>query len=140
MFGRITYQLMASYWPTQSAKQDDPIVADKMNNLPKIVISRTLDKAEWNNSRLIKENVVEEISKLKQQLGKDIVIFGSSNLAVSLIQMHLIDEVRIIVNPVVLGSGKRLFEGIDHRLNLRLVRTKTFNSGNVLLCYQPGKK
>jgi dihydrofolate reductase len=140
LFGRVTYQLMASYWPTQSAKQDDPNVADKMNNLPKIVVSKTLDNAEWNNSRVVKENIAEEISKLKQQPGKDIAIFGSSNLAVSLIRMNLIDEVRVIVNPVVLGSGRRLFEGIDEKLNLKLLRIQRFSSGNVLLCYQPDKR
>jgi dihydrofolate reductase len=140
LFGRVTYQLMASYWPTQFAKRDDPIVAEKMNNLPKIVVSKTLDKAEWNNSRVVKENVAEEISKLKQQPGKDIAIFGSSNLAVSLMRMNLIDEIRVIVNPVVLGSGRRLFEGIGEKLNLKLLRTQKFNSGNVLLCYQPNKR
>jgi dihydrofolate reductase len=137
LFGRVTYQLMASYWPTQSAKENDPIVADKMNTVPKIVFSKTLDKAEWNNSRLVKENIAEEVSKLKQQQGRDLAIFGSSDLAASLLQMGFIDELRIMVNPVVLGNGKPLFKGIDEKLNLKLLKTKTFRSGNVLLYYQP---
>jgi len=140
LFGRRTYELMASYWPTPTATTDDPIVAERMNNLPKIVISRTLQKTEWNNSRLIRENVAEEITKLKQQPGKDIAIFGSSNLSQTLTRLRLIDEYRIIVNPIVLGGGTSLLEGISDRLILKLVRTKVFSSGNVLLYYEPVRK
>jgi dihydrofolate reductase len=137
LFGRVTYELMASYWPTPDALKNDPIVANAMNSIPKIVFSKTLKKAEWNNTRLVKENVVQEISKLKQQPGKEIAIFGSSDLAVSLIPHALIDEVRVMVNPVVLGKGKPLFKGIREKLNLKLLKTKVFKSGNVLLYYQP---
>ncbi len=140
LFGRVTYQMMASYWPTQSAIESDPIVAGKMNSVRKIVFSRTLGKAEWNNSRLVKENIAEEVRRLKQQPGKELAIFGSSDLAVSLMQMGLIDELRIMVNPVVLGNGKPLFKGLSHKVELRLTRTRSFGSGNVLLCYEPGKK
>ncbi len=139
LFGRRTYEMMANYWPTPSATRDDPIIAKKMNAMPKIVFSRTLEKVGWNNSRLIKENIAEEISSLKQRPGKDLIVFGSSDLAVSLIQMHLIDEYRIMVNPVVLGDGKPLFKGIEDKLNLKLRNTKTFGSGNVLLYYQPDR-
>ena len=111
-----------------------------MNTIPKIVFSKTLDKVEWNNSRLVKENIAEEVSQLKQQQGRDLAIFGSANLAVSLLQMGFIDELRIMVNPVVLGNGKPLFTGIHDRLNLKLIKTRTFRSGNVLLYYQPDKK
>jgi len=137
LFGRVTYELMAGYWPTPSATTDDPIVAGKMNSLPKIVFSRTLGKADWNNTRLVKENIAEEISKLKQQPGKDLAIFGSSDLALFFIKLNLIDEYRIIVNPLVLGEGKPLFKGINGRLPLKLLKAKTFSSGNVLLYYQP---
>jgi dihydrofolate reductase len=140
LFGRVTYQLMASYWPTPSATTDDPIVADLMNRLPKIVFSRTLQKAEWHNTRLIKDNIAEEISKLKQQPGKDLALFGSANLLSTLMQMDLIDEHRIMVNPVVLGSGNPLFKGIKDKLDLKLLKTRTFSSGNVLLYYQPANK
>jgi len=136
LFGRKTYEGMASYWPTEAAINDDPVIAGLMNSLPKIVISTTLDSAEWDNSRLVKENVAEEISKLKQQPGKEIAIFGSSDLAVSLAQMGLVDEYRIMVNPVILGDGKPLFKGAD-KLGLKLIKTRTFKSGNVLLYYEP---
>ncbi len=137
LFGRVTYELMASYWPTEAAITDDPIVAGRMNTLPKIVFSRTLSGVEWKNTRLVKEDAEEEISKLKQQPGKDLIILGSSDLAVTLIEHDLIDEFRIMVNPVVLGNGKSLFRGIKDRLKLELVQTRTFRSGNVLLYYQP---
>jgi len=137
LFGRVTYQLMADYWPSPSATRDDPIIADRMNNLPKIVFSKTLQKAEWNNSRLVKENIAEEISRMKQQPGKDIVIFGSGSIVSTFMQLGLIDEYRIIVNPVVLGNGKRLFKGIDDKHNLKLLKTKVLSSGVVILYYQP---
>jgi dihydrofolate reductase len=137
LFGRVTYELMARYWPTPAATTNDPIVAHKMNSLPKIVFSRTLQKAEWKNTRLVKDNIVEEIAKLKREPGKDLAIFGSSDLVLTLMKSDLIDEYRIIVNPVVLGGGKPLFKGIAGRLNLRLLRATTFGSGNVMLCYAP---
>jgi dihydrofolate reductase len=137
LFGRITYQGMASYWPTESAINDDPEVAGLMNSLPKIVFSRTLDQAEWNNSRLVKENVGEEVLQLKAQPGKDIAIFGSSDLAVTLAEAGLIDEYRIILNPVFLGNGTSLLKGIKEKVNLKLLRARTFKSGNVLLYYAP---
>lgn len=140
LFGRKTYEGMASYWPTEAAKRDDPVVAGLMNNLPKVVFSRTLDKVSWNNSRLVKENIEEEVSNLKQQAGKDIAIYGSSDLAVTLTHMGLVDEYRIMVVPVALGDGKPLFIGLDGRIKLELVSTRVFRSGNVLLTYRPGRK
>jgi dihydrofolate reductase len=140
LFGRRTYEMMASYWPTPGAKQDDPIVAGKMNSLPKIVFSNTLSTVGWENTRLVKGSFAQEISALKAESGKDLIIFGSSDLAVTFLQQELLDECRIMVNPVILGAGKTLFEGIDEKLNLKLVNTKSFRSGNVLLYYQPGKE
>jgi dihydrofolate reductase len=139
LFGRVTYQGMASYWPTAFAISDDPVVAGLMNSLPKIVFSKTLERAQWNNSRLVKENATEEVSRLKQQPGKDIAIFGSSDLAVTLAETGLIDEYRIIVNPVFLGGGTSLLKGIKEKLNLKLLKAKVFKSGNVLLYYAPDK-
>ena len=136
LFGRVTYELMAGYWPTPDAMKNDPIVAGKMNSLPKIVFSRTLDKVAWNNSRLVKSNVEEEIQKIKKQPGKDIVILGSGSIVSELAPLGLIDEYRLMVNPVVLGAGKPLFKGIKDRLNLKLIKAKTFKSGNVLLYYE----
>ncbi len=103
LFGRVTYELMAGYWPTEDAKRDDPIIAGLMNSLPKIVFSKTLKHVEWENTRLVNDNFVEAISKLKQEAGKDIAIFGSSDLAVTFIEHGLIDEFRIMVNPIALG-------------------------------------
>jgi dihydrofolate reductase len=137
VFGRVTYQLMASYWPTPSGIKDDPIVADKMNHLPKTVFSRTLANADWNNTRLVKDHVAEEITKMKQAAGKDLFLFGSADLASTLTRFGLIDEYRLLVNPVVLGSGIPLFKGTPGKLDLKLERTKTFDSGNVLLYYRP---
>jgi len=140
LFGWKTYELMAGFWPIDPAKQDSPVIAEKMNTLPKIVFSRKERKVEWENTRLITQNVDGEIMKLKNQPGKNIAIFGSSNLCVSFIQMGLIDEFRIMVNPVVLGKGHTLFNGINDKLNLKLLKTRTFKSGNVLLYYQPALK
>lgn len=136
LFGRVTYELMLSYWPTVTT--EDPIITERMNNLPKIVFSRTLEKVEWN-ARLGKDNIVQEITHLKQQPGKDMVIFGGADLASTFMQMDLIDEFRLIVNPVVLGRGTPLFKRIRGKLNLKLTGTKTFSCGNAILIYQPAK-
>ncbi len=140
LFGRVTYDMMASYWPTEEAKQNDPVVAERMNTLPKIVFSRSLPQAHWENTTLVREGFAAEVMKLKQQRGKDLIIFGSSDLAVTFLDHGLLDECRVMINPVVLGRGKALFKGINDRLRLRLLRTKTFHSGNVLLYYEPLKK
>lgn len=139
LFGRVTYEGMASYWPTPVAIENDPVIAEQMNSFSKIVFSRTLAKAEWNNTRLIKDDVAGEITKLKQQPGKDIAIFGSANLTASLMRMGLIDEFRIIVSPIVLGKGTPLFQNVDKPVNLKLLKTRIFGNGNVLLYYQPLK-
>jgi dihydrofolate reductase len=137
LFGRVTYEGMASYWPTPAAIEDDPEVAGKMNSIAKIVFSRTLEKADWNNTRLINSNIVEEVLKLKRQPGKDMALFGSAALASTFIKHGLIDEYRIMVNPIVLGKGTPLFRGISDQFKLKLLSARTFKSGNVLLCYQP---
>jgi dihydrofolate reductase len=137
LFGRVTYEGMAGYWPTPAARQDDPRVAELMNTLPKIVVSTTLTSADWNNTRLVGGNVDEEITKLKQQPGKGLAIMGSPSLTVSLIEMGLVDELRVLVNPVILGGGRSLFRSTTERLRLELLQTRTFRSGNVLLTYRP---
>lgn len=132
VFGRKTYQHMADYWPSAPAEE----IADQMNNLPKIVFSRTLESAEWQNSTLVKSDAIAEISKLKKLPGKDMVILGSASLASFLLQQGLIDEYRVILNPVLLGSGRPLFQDVKQRLRLKLSRTKLFGSGVVVLYYQ----
>lgn len=137
LFGRVTYELMASYWPTPVAIKNDPIVAEGMNKADKIVFSRTLKKAEWNNSRLVKDNIEEEIKKMKQMPGKDMTLLGSGSIVTQFAEQGLIDEYQIMVDPVVLGEGTSIFHGITHKLDLKLTTTRTFGSGVVLLCYQP---
>jgi dihydrofolate reductase len=139
LFGRVTYQLMASYWPSADAIASDPIIARRMNLLPKVVFSRMLEKVEWENSRLVKGDAAAEVARLKSQPGRDLAIFGSSDLAVTLAEHGLIDEYRIMVNPVILGSGKPLFKGIMARLKLKHLQTRTFGSGVVVLSYEPAK-
>ena len=144
LFGRVTYQLFESYWPaaalSPSTSKSDLEISHKINNMTKIVFSKTLEKVEWKNARLVKEVIPDEIVKIKKQPGKDMVIFGSGSIVSTFAQLGLVDEYRIIVNPVVLGSGKPLFKDIRGRINLKLLKTKTFSSGNVLLVYQPVKK
>src|SRR5437879_2097801 len=108
LFGRVTYELMASYWPTPLGLKDDPEIAEKMNSLAKVVFSKTLEKVEWQNSRLVKNDLATEVAELKQQPGKDIAIFGSGTIVSELAKLNLIDEYRLTVNPVILGAGKSL--------------------------------
>ena len=139
LFGRVTYELMASYWPTEAAATDDPLIAEKMNTLPKVVFSKTLEKVEWGkwkNARLVKEDLKEEIAKLKQEPGKDMVLFGSGEIVSALAQSGLIDEYLLFVAPVVLGSGIPLFKGINKMIKIRRVGTQVLSSGVVLLRYQ----
>ena len=137
LFGRTTYQQMAAFWP--DAKTETAALAaikNKMNSLQKIVFSKTLKKAEWNNTRLIREHITDEIIKLKQQPGKDIVIFGSGTIVSELTALKLIDEYRLIVNPVILSSGNPLFKSINEKVNLRLINMKVLASGSVIMYYQ----
>ena len=136
LFGRVTYDLMASYWPTPSAIEDDPLVAGRMNEVEKIVVSQTLEKADWLHTQIIRENVAEFVAHLKQGQGRDIAIFGSARLATSLLPLGLIDELRLIVSPIILGNGTPLFQGVEGRVDLDLVRTRTFRNGNVLFVYR----
>jgi dihydrofolate reductase len=137
MFGRKTYDGMAQYWSTDQAKDDDPAVAGLMNAMPKIVVSRTLTAASWNNTTLLSGNIVDEIKMLKSQPGKDIGIFGSANLAASL--GGLIDEYRIIIAPIVLGNGTPLFTPAAGMVRLKTMNVRTFNNGNILIYYTPLK-
>ena len=135
LLGRVTYQEFAGYWPHQNSA--DVPVADFMNNTPKVVVSTTLDAVAWQNSTLIKENVVEELTKLKQQPGKDISITGSSTLVRSLLRDGLLDELQLLVHPIVVGRGKRLFPDGTEQLPLELVAAKTFSTGVLALTYRP---
>ena len=137
LFGRVTYELMVRYWPTPAARENDPVVAEGMNSLPKVVFSRTLDKASWSNTRLVKGDLVTEVRKLKQEPGEDMAILGSGSIVSQLAQAGLIDEYQIVVKPVALGEGRTMFDGIKQKLNLKLTKTRSFTNGNVLLSYEP---
>jgi dihydrofolate reductase len=131
LLGRRTYELFAGYWP--SAIGPD---ADRLNELPKVVFSRTLERVDWRNSRLVSGNVEEEVARLKRQPGNDIALFGSAHLAATFIRLGLIDEYRILVTPVVLGSGTPAFKDIETRAALKLSQATTWSSGIVALYYQ----
>lgn len=141
IFGKTTYELMASYWPTPDGIKSEPVVARIMNNIPKIVFSKSLKEVKdgpiWKNVIVFHELEPEEIIKMKEQEGRDIAIFGSGTIVQQFTNLSLIDEYRLIVNPLVLGNGKPLFKDIKNKLNLRLIYTRVFKNGNVLLCYQP---
>ena len=137
LFGRVTYEMMASYWPTPAAIKNTPIMAEGMNNADKIVFSRTLKKVEWKNTQLVKDNIVGEMKKLKQMPGKDMTLLGSGSIMTQFAEEGLIDEYQIMVDPVALGAGTPIFRGLKHKLDLKLTMTRTFKSGVVLLCYQP---
>ena len=136
VFGRITYELMAAFWPTPLAAAQMPVVAERMNKFPKVVFSRTLEHVSWNNSTLLKGNLSAEIQKLKAEPGPGMVIFGSGSIVSQLAQAGLIDEYQFIVDPVVLGKGRTMFEGVNKNLPLKLKQTRSFANGNVLLSYE----
>lgn len=137
LFGRVTYEMMAAYWPTSFAINNDPDVARGMNEAEKIVFSGTIKKTEWNNTRIINENIIEETKKLKQSAGNDLTILGSGTIISQFAQEGLIDEYKIMVDPVALSEGTPIFRGINRNLHLKLTETKVFKSGVILLCYKP---
>ena len=140
VFGRATYEGMASYWPTPAALEDDPAIADRMNSIPKVVFSSTLDSADWENSTLVTANAAEAIAELKRQPGRDLAMFGSPTLTASLIEQGVVDELRVMVQPILLGGGKSLFSALRRRVPVELERTTVFRSGNVLLHYRPSAR
>lgn len=136
LMGRVTYQIHAAAWPSMT---DEEGFADRMNSLPKYVVSSTLEHVEWNNSRLIRGNIPEEVKKLKQEIQRNILIDGGSDLVNFLMQHDLIDEYRLLVHPVVVGKGKRLFREDSRKQDLRLIEARAFGTGVVALTYQPAE-
>jgi dihydrofolate reductase len=137
VFGRKTYDLMASYWPTPMASKNSPVVAKRMNELQKIVFSRTIKNATWSNTTLLKGDPANEVKRMKQQAGADLVILGSASIVAQLCDARLIDEYQIGMNPIILGGGKSMFAGAKEKLSLKLSSSRTFQNGNVFLRYQP---
>lgn len=136
VFGRVTYEMMQSFWTTPGAFKNLPKIAEGMNKAEKIVFSNTLNKADWQNTMLIKGDMIEEVKKLKQSSGKDMCILGSGNIISQLAEHNLIDQYQLLINPLVLAKGTPLFKEMKHQLNLKLANTRTFKNGNVLLCYE----
>ena len=132
LFGRVTYQGMADYWTAQSGE-----IADFMNNLTKFVFSRTLPRAEWNNTTLIKDHTEDEAAKLKQQTGKDMFIFGSATLSAALMRHNLIDEYRLCITPVLLGHGNPLFKESPGGISMKLLEARPLKNGCAILRYEP---
>jgi dihydrofolate reductase len=128
---------MAGYWPTPLALQNDPVVAERMNSLQKIVFSKTLTRATWSNTRLTASDPVKEVCRLKQESGDGMAILGSGSLVSQLTRANLIDEFQIVVNPVILGKGRTMFEDLEDTRPLRLTASRAFRNGNVYLCYAP---
>jgi dihydrofolate reductase len=137
LFGRITYEMMAGYWTTPAASKDNPVVAKGMNNMPKVVFSRTMDKASWKNTKLVKGDIAAEVRRMKKEPGPDIAILGSGSIISQLTQHRLIDEYHVVVVPVIIGKGRTMFEGVTDKLTLKRTKTRAFGNGNVFVCYEP---
>ncbi|MBD8899921.1 dihydrofolate reductase family protein [Rhodanobacter sp. DHG33] len=138
VFGRVTYQMMAAWWPSPAAAQNEPLVAERMNAMPKFVCSHTLHTAAWNNTTVLEGDAVARLQALKREPGADLVILGSGGLVASLGQAGVIDEYQLVIIPIVLGKrGRSLFGGFDGGMDLRLVQSRRFGNGNMLLCYEP---
>lgn len=140
LFGRVTYEMMAGFWPSPAALQSFPAVAKGMNKAEKIVFSKTLKKAEWKNTKLISTNMLEEIKKMKQTPGKNMTLLGSGSILTQFADTNLIDEYQVMIDPIAIGKGTSIFKGLKHHLDLKLIKTRTFKSGVILLCYQPVKQ
>lgn len=137
VFGRVTYDMMASWWPTPAAHKSMPGVAERMNRAAKVVFSKTLKTAAWSNTKLVKTDPAAAIRTMKREPGPDLIIFGSGTIVSLLAQKGLIDEYQVVVNALALGGGRTMFEGVKPPLPLKLTKTRAFKNGNVLLCYEP---
>jgi dihydrofolate reductase len=135
LFGRVTYEMMVAFWPTAAAAKAFPTVADGMNKSQKVVFSRTLDTVSWKNTKLVKDGMADEVRKMKAQPGKGMTILGSGKIVSQLASAGLIDEYQIVVNPIALGKGRTMFEGVKAPVNLKRMSTREFKNGNILTVY-----
>ena len=135
VFGRVTYDMMRSYWPTPLAREQQPAVAERMNALPKIVFSRSLQSSTWSNTTIVQGDPAGRIRELKQAPGAGLVLMGSGTIVAQLAEANLVDEYQFVVVPVILGKGRTMFEGVKHAPHLVPSRSRTFKNGNQLLCY-----
>jgi len=137
LFGRTTYEMMAAWWPTSMAAQAMPVVAARMNAMPKIVFSRTLNSADWSNTTLVNEDLVGTVRRMKGETGPDLTILGSGSIVTQLADAGLLDSLQLVVVPIALGSGKSLFSGLTRQLDLTLTGSRVFGNGSVVLWYAP---
>lgn len=137
LFGRVTFEMMASFWPTSMAAEQFPEVAKEMNNIEKIVFSRTLKTTNWQHSSIIGKDMIGHVKSLKDTSSKSMTLLGSGSILTQLASENLVDEYQIMIDPVAIGSGTPLFQNIKRHLDLKLVKSKVFNSGVILLCYEP---
>ncbi|ASZ12591.1 dihydrofolate reductase family protein [Chitinophaga pendula] len=145
LYGRVTYGMMAGYWPTvlenpEKASEHSLKHARWVQDIPKVVFSRTMESADWNNTRLIRENIAAEVKKLKEEPGKDLMIFGSPGLVKTFVELDLIDEYRLTIQPIALGAGIPLFKDMKEPVRLKLISTKQFKSGVIAAHYTVNKK
>lgn len=140
LFGRKTYETMASFWPTAAAAEQFPEVAREMNRVPKVVFSKTLEKASWQNTTIIKGDLVAAVQKMKDEPGEPIAILGSGSLVSQLTQAGVMDEYQILVIPIVLGEGTTAFDGVTKMMTLRLTSSRTFRNGKAFLVYEPTRE
>lgn len=136
LFGRVTYEMMSSFWLTEMALNSMPEVAEGMNTAEKIVFSKTLQKSHWNNSTIVKDDIIEKVRTLKKSSEKDLTILGSGSIVTQFAEAGLIDTYQIMIDPTAIGKGTPLFNNMKQDLNLTLTKTKLFKSGSVLLCYE----
>jgi dihydrofolate reductase len=136
-FGRATYEHMAAYWPTEQAKVNDPAITSRMNDKKKFVFSTTLTEASWSGTIVVRGESIEHVRKIKAAAGKELLVIGSAHLTASLAQAGVLDELRVMVCPIVLGQGRSLFEDLKDRVPLTLLRVRQFDSGNLVLTYRP---
>ncbi|HZM56894.1 MAG TPA: dihydrofolate reductase family protein [Acidimicrobiales bacterium] len=136
-FGRATYEHMAAYWPTEQAMVNDPAITSRMNDKEKLVFSRTLADPTWSRTTAVRGEAVEHIPDLAAAPGREILVIGSAHLTADLVQAGILDELRIMIFPIVLGQGRSLFEDLTRRISLELLRLRQFDSGNILLTYRP---
>jgi len=137
VLGRVTYEGMAAYWPSLEAVRDAPVIAGHMNEKPKLVVSTTLNDVAWAGAEIVKGDLAQTLTEHKTRPGRDLLVLGSPTLTANLAHLGLLDELRIMVNPVGLGAGKSLFTSMSDRLQLNLLSIRQFESGNVLLTYVP---
>jgi dihydrofolate reductase len=137
IFGRLTYEFMASFWPTPMANVLMPDVATGMNDADKIVFSRTLESADWKNTTIVREDAVKAVKRMKASSAKELTVLGSGSLLRQFSENGLVDEFQFMIDPLVLGEGRSIFKGVKHRLNLKLVSTRTLRDGPVLLYFRP---